>query len=360
MYNFQFISLKELEEIDYHSDFLSCDSNWISNWFSIFKDVENNVLGYKKRPYIISAYCNGKLAAIVPLVKLQRIYCKCLKLTFVEFLDQQWCSMGNDVISLKPLGLDFANELKHWIKKNINYHFIFLKYLPKSSVLNGKYKLYHYAGEPVIPMVEYSGYQNFLMESYAKRFRKQLDRTLRKIDRDGFKFELSAEKINESNFKEIRRLAKSKIVDGKGFVYGDSNKEKFFLKMYKDYSSEVLFVKFNKIAVAYVINIDKNGKRLAIDCAFDRDYKTYGAGIHCMNCNIQNSFKKEQEKFSFGIGLDAYKFQFTRQAEPSYMCFDFKYRLKSLLALPYLMYRVRKTDHEVVNQLKKVHCNAEI
>ncbi len=360
MYNFQFISLEELEKIQYNGEFLSGDSNWISSWYSIFKDVENNVLGYKKQPYIISAYCKDTLVAIVPLVKLHRVYCKCLKLEFIEFLDQQWCSMGNDVISLKSLDTSFADELNHWIRKNINYHFMFLKYLPKTTVLHDKYKLYHYAGEPNIPMKEYSGYQNFLMESYAKRFRKQLDRTLRKIERDGFEFELALEEINETNFEEIKRLAKSKIVDGKGFVYGDPNKEKFFLQMFKAYSSQVLFVKFNKIAVAYVINIDKNGKRLAIDCAFDRDYKTYGAGIHCMNCNIQNSFKLEQKKFSFGVGLDPYKFQFTKQSEPLYMCFDFKYRLKSLLALPYLMYRVKKTDQAVVNQMKKVHCDEEV
>ncbi|MFA9370779.1 MAG: GNAT family N-acetyltransferase [Labilibaculum antarcticum] len=360
MYDFHLISIDELKEIEYDGKFLSCDSSWICKWYSIFKDVENNVLGYKKTPYIISVCCNDKLVAIVPLVKLQRVYCKCFTLEFVEFLDQQWCSMGNDIIALKPLNIAFANELQHWIRKNIRYHFLFLKYLPKTTVLCNKYKLYHYAGEPIIPMAEYSGYENFLMESYAKRFRKQLERTLRKIERDGFEFELSTEEINESSFKEIKRIAKSKIVDGKGFVYGDPNKEKFFLQMFKAYSSQVMFVSFNKTAIAYVINIDKNGKRLAIDCAFDRDYKTYGAGIHCMNCNIQNSFKLEHKKFSFGVGLDPYKFQFTRQAEPSYMCFDFKYRLKSLLALPYLLYRVKKTDRTVVNHLQKVHCDVEV
>ncbi|PKQ63108.1 hypothetical protein BZG02_10100 [Labilibaculum filiforme] len=360
MYKFQFITLKELEDIDYHSEFISGDFNWISNWFSIFKDVENNVLGYKKQACIVAAYYTEKLVAIVPLVKLQRIYCKCIKLEFVEFLDQQWCSMGNDVISIKPLGIVFANELNKWIKKNISYHFIFFKYLPKTSVLSEQFKLYHYSGEPVIPVEDFSSYSDFLSDSYTKRFKKQLDRTLRKIERDGFKFELSTETLNESNFKEVKRIAKSKESDGKSYVYGDPNKENFFLKMYKSYNAEVLFVKFNQQVVAYVINIDTQGKRLAIDCAFDRDFRTYGAGIHCMNCNIQNCFKKEQEKFSFGIGLDPYKFQFTKYAEASYMCYDFKYRLKSLLALPYLLYRVKKTDKEVVNQMKKVHCNAEI
>lgn len=353
MYSFKQVSLKDLERIKYESKMLCCDFEWITNWYSTFGKVENNVLGYHKTPYIVTVYKEDVLVAIVPLVKLDRKYCKCIKLEFVEFLGQQWGSSGNDVITLESLGRSFAQELSDWVKKNINYHFLFLKYLPKTTVLNEKYKLYHYAGEPFIPVNRYAGYEDFLLKAYAKRFRKQLDRTLRKIKRDGFELELSTEEINDANFKEIKRISKTKISDGKGFVYGDPDKEAFYLKMFKIYQSNVQFVKFNKQAIAYVINIDFKDQRLAIDCAFDRDYKTYGAGIHCMNFNIQNSFKNGYENYSFGVGLDPYKFQFTNQAKSTYMCFDYKFRFKSLLALPYLLYRVKRTDHIVLDQLQK-------
>lgn len=356
MYAFRSISLSELGQIEYKGEFPSCQYKWITEWFAVFKDVEDNILGYKKRPYIIAAYVNNTLVAIVPLVKLYRLYCRCIRIEFVEFLDQQWSSMGNDIISLKPLKDSFVNELINWIEKNIKYHFIFLKYLPKSTLLKGKYKMYHYSGIPFIPISKYADYQNFKAEGYGKRFRKQLDRTYRKIEREGFSFKLSFEDINETNFEDIKRISKTKILDGKGFLYGDSKKEEFYLKMFKHYSSKVVLVKLNNQAVAYVVNIECNGKRIGVDCAFDRDYRIYGVGIQCMNGNIKQSFNAKNELFSFGDGLDPYKFQFTHCVEPLYMCFDFKYRLKSLLALPFFMYLIKKKDQMVYDQLQKVNC----
>ncbi|PKQ67959.1 hypothetical protein BZG01_06230 [Labilibaculum manganireducens] len=360
MYNFQFISLKELKEIDYHGDFLSCDSNWISNWFSIFKNVENNVLGYKKRPYIISAYCNGKLAAIVPLVKLQRIYCKCLKLTFVEFLDQQWCSMGNDIIAVGSLDHNFTEELIFWIKKNIHFHFLFLRYLPKTSVLNKKFRMFHYAGAPFVQVSDYQNYEEFSSQVYTRRFHSDLRKKLRKIKKDGFESEISFNTINEESLAEIRRIAKTKKIDGKSFLYADIKKEAFQLQMYKLFPSQVVFLKLNKHAVAYGTYIDCNGERIGIDAAFDRDYRSYGVGIHCVDSIIQNSFKDGKQKISFGMGLDSYKFQFTNQIDRYYMCFDYKLRLKSLLALPYFKYRLKKEDQQVIKNLQNINGNGRI
>nr|WP_320118827.1 GNAT family N-acetyltransferase [uncultured Marinifilum sp.] len=357
MYTFQFISLSELGQVEYKGEFPSCQYKWIKDWYSVFKNVENNVIGYKKKPYIIAAYANNTLVAIVPLVKLCRVYCRCIHLEFIEFLDQQWSSMGNDIISVKSLQHSFVDELIHWIEKNINYHFIFLKYLPKSTILKEKYKMYHYSGIPFIPISKYQDYQDFRMRGYKKRFRKQLDRTYRKIERDGFSFDLSFEDVNETNFEDIKRISRTKKLDGKGFLYGDSKKEEFYLKLFKHYSSKVVLVKFNNQPVAYVVNIECNGVRIGVDCAFDREYRTYGVGIQCMNGNIKHSFTAKNEQFSFGDGLDPYKFQFTHCAEPLYMCFDFKYSFKSLLALPFLMYLINKKDKEVYNQLQKVDCN---
>jgi len=357
MYSFHSISLKELKEIHYKSNFPSTSFEWIFNWFSVFKNVENNVFGYKKKPYIIASYMHDELVAIIPLVKLTRIYYKCLQLEFVEFLGQQWSCVGEDLIVLKELDSSYTEELIHWIKKHIKFHFIFFKYLPKSSVLNKKYKLYHYSGAPIIPVSSYSSYEDFYMHAYAKKFRKKLKRTQRKIEKDGFNLQLSYEEINRNNFEDIKRIAKSKEIDGKSYVYGDPNKEKFHLSLYESFPSHVMFAKFNNTPVAYVANIDVDGVRIGLDCAFDRHYRIYGVGVQCMDCNIQNCFKEHKKKFSFGAGLDDYKFQFTHKVEDYYMSFDFTYRLKSLLALPYFLYRLRREDKHVLKELAKLHCD---
>ncbi|RUT77877.1 GNAT family N-acetyltransferase [Ancylomarina longa] len=357
MYRFHSIGLQELEDINYKETYPSNTFQWIYNWYSVFENVENNVIGYKKKPYIIAAYLNEELVAIIPLLKLTRIYCKCLRLEFIEFLGQQWSCIGEDIITLKDLDSVYIEELIHWIKKHVKFHFIFLKYIPKSSLLNTKYKLYHYSGAPIIPVSSYSSYEDFYTHAYAKRFRKKLQRTRRKIEKDGFRLKLSYEEINRNNFEDIKRIAKSKEIDGKNYVYEDPNKEKFHLLLYKSFPSHVMFAKFNNMPVAYVTNIDCNGVRIGLDCAFDRDYRIYGVGVQCMDCNIQECFKEHKKKFSFGVGLDEYKFQFTHKVEDYYMSFDFSYRLKALLVLPYFLYRLKREDKHVLKELSKLHCD---
>jgi len=354
MYHFRSISLKELESINYKASFPSNQYKWISDWYSVFEKVENNTIGFQKKPLIIAAYEGEDLVAIIPLIKLIRKYCKCIKLEFVEFLGQQWSCIGHDLIIMKDLDSDFIEELLRWIKKKINYHFIFFKYVPKTSILNQKFKMYRYSGAPVIPIADFDSYEDFSLKVYAKKFRKKLSRTIRKIERDGFNLKLSYEEINDTNFEIIKEIAKSKEIDGKNYVYGDKNKENFHLKLYDNFPSHVLFAKFNETPVAYVANIECDDVRIAVDCAFDRDFRSYGVGVQCMDCNIRNSFKIGKKKFSFGVGLDAYKFQFTDRAAPFYMCFDYRYRLKSLLALPYLYYKVVKTNHQVSKQFKEI------
>jgi hypothetical protein len=177
---------------------------------------------------------------------------------------------------------------------------------------------------------------------------------LRKIKKEGFEIEVSFEEINEASLSEIRRIAKSKEIDGKNFLYEDAEKTQFHLRMYECFPSHVVFVKFNQKAVAYGTGIDWNGERIGIDAAFDRDYRKYGAGIHCIDAVIRRSFLDKKQKLSFGLGLDTYKFQFTDRIEHFYMCFDFKFRFKAILALPYFLYRLKKEEKNVQDKLQKV------
>ncbi|MDQ1769217.1 GNAT family N-acetyltransferase [Labilibaculum sp. A4] len=360
MYHFRFITLNDLKEIDYFGNFPSNQFNWIYNWFSVFEKVENNVLGYNKKAFIVAAYKDDQLAAVVPLVKLYRIYFKVVKIEFLEFMGQQWSSLGNDILKFDDLEECFSSELISWIKTNIKFHFIFFKYLPESSVLANKYRLLHYAGAPFVRVDKYSSYEEFSDAVYARKFREDLRRTLRKIKKESFEIEVGFEEINEAGLTEIRRIAKTKERDGKSFLYGDAEKEQFHLKMYEIFPSQVVFVKFNQQVVAYATSIDWNGVRIGIDAAFDRDYRRYGVGIHCVDSIIQNSFKDGKQKISFGMGLDSYKFQFTDQVDRYFMCYDYKFRLKSLLALPYFLYCLKKEEQQVIKNLQNINGNGRI
>ncbi|RUT77876.1 GNAT family N-acetyltransferase [Ancylomarina longa] len=354
VYQFRSISIEELAKIHYHSNFPSCRAQWMSNWLSVFKEVKNNVIGYGKKPYIIAAFQKEELVAIVPLLKLNRTYFKYIRIEFLEFLGQQWSSLGNDIIVLKELEVAFTSELIRWIKKNIPFHFLFLKYLPENSIFAKQLSLFHYAGAAFIEVDSYNNYEDFAEKVYTRKFREDLRRTLRRTNKHGFEMTVNTEKITKESLKQIRRISKSKLIDGKSFLYEDAKKEEFHLKMYEEFNSQVVFVKFNGQPVAYGTSIDWNGERIGIDAAFDRDYRKFGAGIQCINASIKTSFEDKMQKMSFGMGLDTYKFQFTDKVQTYYMSFDFTYRLKALLALPYFYYQLQKRDKKVSEMLRNI------
>jgi len=357
MYGFSLITIRDLERIEYQGSFPGIQTNWISNWYNTFSKVEDNIIGYSKKPYIITVHEGTRLVAIVPLLKLTRTYFKFFKLDFLEFLGQQWSGLGYDIIKLKSLDDCFTKDLTKWIRNNISYHFLFLKYLPKSTSFKQKYKLYRYAGAPYIKASSFVDYEDFSKNVYSRKFREELRRTYRSISKNELEMTTEVEEINESSLKHIRAIAKSKVVDGKSFLYGNSSKENFHLKVYETFPSKVVFIRFNGKPVAYATEIDFKGKRIGIDASFNRKFRKYGIGIHCIDEVIRNSFKEGAEMVSFGLGLDSYKFRYCNKIEEFFMCFDFKFRLKSLLALPYMYYRLKKTDKMVGEIMDKALAN---
>ncbi|WP_171594556.1 GNAT family N-acetyltransferase [Marinifilum caeruleilacunae] len=353
MYSFSLITLEDLKEIKYFSAFPGNQASWLSDWYHTFKSKNDNDFGSQKKPYIITAYHGSKLVAIVPLLKLSRTYFKFFKLHFVEFLGQQWSGMGYDILKIRELEDCFAQDLVKWIRRNISYHFLIFKYLPKTSQLKHRFKFYKYAGAPFINPLTYKNYKHFTQNVYTRKFREDLRRTLRRIKKDGFEMSVEQKLVNEESLKLIKEISASKTSDGKGNLYESKVKADFHKKMYKNMQSQVIFIKFNGKAVAYGTCIDFNDQRIGVDAAFDRSFRKYGVGIHCIDQVIRSCFRDKLTKLSFGVGMDAYKFQFTNSIEEFYMCFDFKYRLKSLLVLPYFHYRIKKMNQSVSSILQK-------
>jgi len=354
MYRFETISIEELENFQYNTNCPSCRFEWIYSWYQVFEKVENNIVGFKKKPYIIVVYKENELVAILPLLKLVRKYFKFIRISFLEFFGQQWSSLGNDIIIVEEVDQLFYRELRRWIRKNISYDFIFLKYMPKQSELMKCFRLFHYSVAPCIQLNRYEGYQDFTKKVYSKKFREELKRTSRKLSRENLEFTIEVRKINKENLQLIKHISKSKELDGKSFLYGNSKKEAFHLSIYKRFPSQILLLKLNDEVVAYSTSVDWQGKRLGIDSSFDRRFRKYGIGIHCVDSFIRNAFDDKLKKLSLGMGHDSYKFRFCDDMDQFFMCFDYKISWKSLLALPYIKYRLIKTDKEVQIKIQKM------
>ena len=353
MYSFSLISLTDLEKINYSGKYPGMQANWIIDWYKTFEKESNHVLGSRKQPYIVAAYTADKLVAIVPFLGVTRNYLNAINVRFLEFLGQQWSGMGYDIISLRTLDENFCKELIKWAKSNLKFHYLFLKYLPKNSAFRNKLKLFKYAGAPYVNPTSHESYDEFSQKVYTRKFREDLRRTLRRIKKDGYEMSIHKAAITEESLQSIRQVSQSKITDGKADLYSNNKKEEFHLKMYRNFTSQVLFIKFNEKIVAYGTSIDFNGVRIGIDAAFDREYRRYGVGIHCVDTVVRQSFRDGIKKLSFGMGMDQYKFQFTNQIEEFYMCFDYKPGWKSLLALPYFLYKLKTTHKNVSERIEK-------
>ncbi|RKE04306.1 GNAT family N-acetyltransferase [Marinifilum flexuosum] len=354
MYRFETISIEELENFQYNTNCPSCRFEWIYSWYQVFEKVENNIVGFKKKPFIILVYKEEKLTAIIPLLKLVRIYLKFIRISFLEFFGQQWSSLGNDILIVEEVDKLFYRELRHWIRKNISYDIIFLKYIPKQSELVKCFRLFHYSVAPCVQLNRYEGYQDFTKKVYSKKFREELKRTARKLARENLEYTIEVRAVSKENLKLIKHISKSKEIDGKSFLYGNFEKEAFHLSIYESFPSQIILLKLNDEIVAYSTSIDWQGKRLAIDSSFNRRFRKYGIGIHCVDSFIRNAFDDKMKKLSLGMGHDSYKYRFCDDMDQFFMCFDYKISWKSLLALPYIKYRLIKTDKEILAKNQKI------
>ena len=351
-YTFKRISLQQFAEIKYNSDFPSSLVDWLLEWYAIFNKKQDNVLGYNKDLYLIASYREGKILAILPLVCVTRRYFGLFSVRFLEFLGQQWSSFGNDLIIVEKIEKDFFLQLKKWIKQNISYNFLFLKFMPRESIIERNCRFYSHGGAPAINLSNYEDYNQYAKHNYSRNLKQNLRKALNKTKKNNIQIQESVEEINDSNFKEIKRISKSKLLDNKGFVYGDKEKENFYRFVYQKFDSNVVFVKFNGVAVSYRTNIFLNGNKYCVDAAFDRNYRKYNLGIWNVDASIKDSFSRGIKIHSMGPGLDSYKFKFANAFNNYFMCVDWKLSFKSLVLIPYFFYLLRRKNSSVKQELQ--------
>ena len=92
-----------------------CSSyEWVYNWWTVFKNVENNKIGYDKELVIVCAYDDARLILVCPLMKLRRKKFG-LNIRFIEFIGQQWSGFYYDIVACKQYN-DRFNEIQYYLK----------------------------------------------------------------------------------------------------------------------------------------------------------------------------------------------------------------------------------------------------
>lgn len=339
---------KEFEKSLNHQN-LTSSFDWLYTWWNIFININNNTIGYDKKLLIICLYYNNKLISIAPFVKVYRRKFG-IKISFIEFLGQQWSGIYSDIISDKK-HTEKNLEIFNWLYKNVKFDIFFLKYIPEYST-NFKDDLFLYSFCPEVEIRGYSNYDEYTSNKYSKSLKQNIRTAFNKAKKSGIEIQTSVEELDKENFNETIQISKFKLLDGKNFLYKDKAKLQFMEEITRKMTSNVVFVKLNGKNVAYRTNVFFNNNKFCLDASYDRNFRKFELGSISVDANLKDSFIKNISIHSFGPGLDSYKRKFTKRNLNIYMYLKKGNTLKSyLLIKPMKKLTIRK-ENEAKHLLK--------
>jgi hypothetical protein len=295
-------------ELKVNSTIPSISYLWCITWWNVFKDINNNKLGFNKELAIICGYREGVLVLVCPLVKLTRSIGP-FKIRFLEFLGQQWGAIAYSI--LRDRNTD-AHELFSYIKINIKCDVVHLRQIPATESKLFNNQLVYYSGSPYIQISKFESKMNFEELNYSKGLRQNIRTAHNRIARDKLKLDIESRSFNPDVFKSVKRLSLCKLLDEKESIYLDPDKSLFYEKILTQLESSVIFILINSNYVSYRVNLFYNNNKICIDASYDRNFKKYEPGVLSVDYNILDSFERKILIDDMGPGLDGYKLKFTR------------------------------------------------
>ncbi len=235
-----------------------------------------------------------------------------IKVSFIEFLGQQWAGNYLDIISDTKNAI-YNNEIFQWLNNNVKYDILLLKYIPQYSANFNIDYLYLYSACPEIQIDEYSKHDEYIKNKYSKNLKQNLRTAYNRAKKSDIEIKTSIEEINQNNFNDIVQISEFKVQDGKSSMFKDENKLLFMKEITKVMSSNVVFVKLNKKNVAYRTNVFFNNNKFCIDASYDRDFRKFELGSISVDANLNDSSCKNISRHCLGPGLDLYKRKFTNK-----------------------------------------------
>lgn len=291
---------------------------WQRTWWKHFKDYEKEGLGQNKKLCILFLYSDeDKLRAIAPFCEVTRKIRKLIKYKAIEFIAQQWGAIYLDIISDK-LNREEYNFIFDWLKKNRKYDVIELKYIPEFT-LNfdlKKNNITVLSGCPEIEIKDFKNVEQYKQKAYSKSLRKNLRTAKHRITRETINYREEISDINnDTDFKEIERVSRSKLIDNKGCIYNNFVKKRFLEDIYynPNFSVNVVKIILNNKLASYRINFLYNKYKYCFDASYDRNYRHYDLGALSIDLNIRDSFEKKILIHCMGTGVDSYKLKFSKQ-----------------------------------------------
>lgn len=297
------------------------DLNNIIFWWQRYGHVNNERIGSNKKCLILLIYNNGNIKAILPLMTVQRVKLKAIKITSIEFICQSFNASVLDIIH-NGISAEEVKQVFLFLKKSIKHDFISLSYLQEDSVLlkENTAKVFLHAGKVVIPLEK--DYGTIKREVYSKNLRHILNKFNRRIRESGstIKCEIVEGKDNIKNIKQsIIDVSLSKLVnDGKHSLYQNTEFGNKYFEEIINHEFPFCSVYFDADRlVSYNIGYIKDNIVYALDAAYNRNYadaQKIGLGILAYD-KIVEQYAGKNKLLDMGFGLDDYKFRFSKKVE---------------------------------------------
>lgn len=285
---------------------------WLLKWWEIFKKIDDNKTGHNKELNFLIGKKNDEVFLIIPLVKLYRKYGP-IKFTFLEFLSQQWSAFYCDMLIAGDLNIVEINNIIDFIKRGVRFDVLLFSHLPQQSPFCKKYLVYPYAACPTLDLSIFKNFEDYKAKHYSKNLKNNLVKAYSWAKKNKQNIILTTSSITENIFSDIKKIAYSKIEDGKEYKYKDTDKEHFRKSIGMSDFSDVDMVMINDIMVSYRTNVIVNNTKYGMDASYNREYrKKYQPGALAVEQSIRNCFENSISVLDFGPGIDEYKFKFTQ------------------------------------------------
>ena len=318
-----------------------CSSyEWVYNWWTVFKNVESNKIGYNKELFIVCAYDDTRLVLVCPLMKLSRKKFG-FNVSFLEFVGQQWSASYYDIVADVKYKDKFS-EIQDYLHNNLKFDILFLRYIPESTSHFKNQDLFPFVKCSEVNVCDYESFEAYSKSNYSKGHKQNLRTGRNRAIKNKDILEEVVETITEDNFKSVILLSKSKLADSKSWLYGDKNKLDFYRRLYAQFKSNVVLIKVNGNNVAYRTNVFFNNMKLCLDASYDRNAPRYELGILSVNKNIEDSFSKDLLIHSLGPGLDPYKLKFTKSVKNLFLLISRGNTIKSFIITPIFKHIIKK------------------
>ena len=177
-----------------------CSSyEWVYNWWTVFKNVESNKIGYNKELFIVCAYDDTRLVLVCPLMKLSRKKFG-FNVSFLEFVGQQWSASYYDIVADVKYKDKFS-EIQDYLHNNLKFDILFLRYIPESTSHFKNQDLFPFVKCSEVNVCDYESFEAYSKSNYSKGHKQNLRTGRNRAIKNKDILEEVVETITEDNFK---------------------------------------------------------------------------------------------------------------------------------------------------------------